>query len=190
MKELSLHVLDITENSINAGASRISINIIENTEEDEIKICITDNGKGIKEELLKDIADPFVTTRKTRNVGLGIPLLKAAAEDTNGSFFIKSKINKGTTLTATFQRSHIDRMPLGDIESTFISLLISFPDINWEFNYSIDNNNFEFYSKTIKDQLKDVPYTDPIVLRYLRSEIVNGIKDIKNTSQNSLHQLI
>ena len=181
MKELSLHILDIAENSVTANASKITISIHEDLIKDEINIQIIDNGKGIKKEMLDIITDPFVTTRTTRKVGLGIPLLKAAAEEANGRFEIKSEVNKGTSINATFQRSHIDRMPLGDINGTFLSLIISNPEIDWEFNYSVNDKKYTLESSTLKEILGDVPLTEPCVLKYIRTEIKNGIDEVKKS---------
>ena len=181
MKELSLHILDNVENSINANASRISISIHEDITTDEIIIQIKDDGVGMKKEVLEIIADPFITTRKTRNVGLGIPLLKAAAEEANGHFLIHSELGNGTNIKAKFQRNHIDRMPIGDIESTFLSLIVSYPKITWEFDYSINKSTFKMTNTDINEIMEDLPLTEPDVLKYLRSMIETGISEVKNS---------
>jgi len=123
MRELALHILDIAENSISAGASKIKILVYENTAEDLLTITIEDNGKGMDAEMVEKIIDPFTTSRTTRQVGLGIPFFKAAAESCNGAFTIKSQLGIGTKIEASFQHSHIDRMPLGDLSSTLHTLL-------------------------------------------------------------------
>ena len=175
MRELSLHILDIAENSIAANAKDIEISIFEDTINDTIKIKIQDNGKGIDKEMLEIISDPFTTSRTTRKVGLGIPLLKAAAEEVNGSFKIDSLRNHGTALEVSLQRSHIDRMPLGDLPGTFLTLLVSNPDIHWIFMYMIDNENFLFDSAPIKKVLGDVSFTEPQILAHIREHIEQGI---------------
>ena len=133
MRELALHILDIAENSISAGADRVMMLVEENLTEDRPTIRIEDNGKGMDSETLARITDPFVTSRTTRRVGLGIPFFKAAAEACEGSFNIQSSPGKGTRVEVLFKHSHIDRMPLGDIVSTLQTLIIGTPDIHWIF---------------------------------------------------------
>jgi len=142
MEDLSLHILDIVENCINAKATRVRVAIVEDIANDLLTIEIEDNGVGMNEETLKRATDPFFTTRTTRRVGLGFSLLKQATQESNGSFEIESKVGKGTRITATFQHSHIDRKPLGDIESTITTLITGYPDINFIFEYRSDDTNF------------------------------------------------
>ena len=123
MKELSLNILDITYNSIKANAEKIEISISESISANLIQIEIKDNGHGMDHELLEKVTDPFVTTRTTRKVGLGIPLFKQSAEDTDGKFSISSKIGEGTAVYASFRLDHLDRAPIGDISSTMVSLI-------------------------------------------------------------------
>lgn len=181
MKEISLHILDIAENGVNAGADRISIQITENLKKDMFTIIITDNGMGMDAETVAVVCDPFVTSRKTRKVGLGIPFFKNAAESCNGFLKINSQPGVGTTINAVFQHTHIDRMPLGDIESTLINLLIGYPNINWVFEYIVDGNKFVLDDKEIKDVLGDVPLSEPTVIHYLRQQIAEGIGAIRIT---------
>ena len=180
MKELSLHILDVAENSISAGAKNIEISVVENLKLDLLQISIKDNGKGMDAETVVRIQDPFYTTRTTRRVGLGIPLFKAAAEACNGSLTIKSIPGTGTEVTAVFQNSHIDRMPLGDLGDTFLTLLIGSPDVNWKLLYTRDDRSFEVDSQQIKVQLVDVPLYDPAVMKWMKEYIEEGILDIQN----------
>ena len=115
MRELSLNVLDIAQNSISAGASEVEITVEEISSASKMTIIIKDNGCGMDEETVRNVMDPFYTTRTTRKVGMGVPLFKMAAESTGGSFDIVSELGVGTTVTAVFGLSNIDRMPLGDI---------------------------------------------------------------------------
>lgn len=130
MEDLSLHILDVAENSIQASATKIEIMITEDKSKDLLVIEIKDNGRGMSEETLCKVLDPFYTTRTTRRVGMGLSLLSQAAKESNGSFEINSVIGEGTEVKASFQYSHIDRKPMGDIKSTLISLMISYPEIN------------------------------------------------------------
>ncbi|PKO07616.1 MAG: ATP-binding protein [Chloroflexi bacterium HGW-Chloroflexi-3] len=178
MKELSLHLMDISENSINANASHVTISIDENTLEDRLTMSVKDNGNGMTPDMTQKIIDPFTTSRTTRKVGLGIPLLKAAAEMCNGFLKISSQPGEGTELIAQFQRSHIDRMPLGDMAGTILHLVVGSPATHWTFKYKVNDANFEFDDQIIKAELDGIPLSEPMVLSFIRNEITNGIKNI------------
>ena len=124
MRELSLHILDILQNSVEAGATRVELSVVEDLAADRLTIEVRDNGRGIPPDKLPHVFDPFYTSRKTRHVGLGLPLLKAAAERCNGDATIVSEVGAGTTLTAIFQHSHLDRAPLGDMTGTLLSFVL------------------------------------------------------------------
>lgn len=181
MKELALHLLDIAENSVAANAQNITISVLFNTEQDLLQLSIEDDGKGMDAERLQRITDPFVTSRTTRKVGLGIPLFKAAAESCNGSFDIQSALGQGTKVTAIFQESHIDRMPLGDLKSTLISLLIGYPDVHWVLKYGFNGNIFEFDDAPIKKELEGIALTEPGVLGFLNEYIASGITNTRSS---------
>jgi hypothetical protein len=181
VRELSLHLLDIAENSIAAEAKNITIEIEEDSNADLLKLKVEDDGRGMSEEMARQVVDPFVTTRTTRKVGLGIPLLKEAAEACNGSLTLSSEIGKGTSILVTFQRSHIDRMPLGDISTTFLNLLVSNPEIHWSFTYQSNNNIYRFDDVEIKETIGDVPLTEPEILSVLRQMIDTGIEEVQTT---------
>jgi len=180
MREITLHLLDITENSVSAGATRIKIEITEDLHDDLLLVSVEDNGKGMDSETVARISDPFTTSRTTRNVGLGIPLLKDAAEFCNGSLTITSIIGKGTKVEVKFQHTHIDRMPLGDVPGTILSLVIAHPDINWVFQYSYRTpkgnfTTFDFNDQPIKETLGDIPLSTPEVISYLREMLDEGV---------------
>ena len=175
MKELALHILDIAENSISAQATNICIRVNENKHLDKLNIQIIDDGKGMDAETLIKVTDPFTTSRTTRKVGLGIPLIKAAAEDCNGFFTINSAPNQGARVEIEFQNSHIDRMPLGDISGTILSLVIGSPEIHWIFEYTVNNNCFVFDDEMIKKELEGIPLSEPSVIKFLREYIKEGI---------------
>jgi hypothetical protein len=175
MRELSLHLLDIAENSVAAGALNIIIRVHEDLAADRMFLSVRDDGKGMDAETAARIVDPFVTSRTTRKVGLGLPLLKEAAEFCNGSLRIDSTPGKGTLVEVAFQHSHIDRMPLGDLASTFITLLVSSPEIHWIFEYQVNLECFALDDAPIKQELVGIPLTDPLVLGYLREMINQGV---------------
>lgn len=142
MRDLSLHILDIAENSINADARNIEIMITEDAGKDLLTVKIIDDGKGMASEMKDTVTNPFVTTRTTRKVGLGLPLLKAAAEMANGKLTIESDIDKGTKVTATFQLSHVDRKPLGNMSETILTLVAGNPEVNIRFKHRKDKSEF------------------------------------------------
>jgi hypothetical protein len=192
MREIALHLLDLAENSVSANAKKIVITICEDYRADLLTASIEDNGKGMSPELVKKVTDPFVTSRTTRKVGLGIPLLKEAAEESNGRMVITSTLGAGTKVEVTFQHSHIDRMPLGDLPATFLSLVIAHPGVHWVFHYSVqppgdaEKMDFEFDDQPIKDTLGDVPLTDPDVLAYVRGMLEEGIKSTQFVEDKQL----
>lgn len=185
MRELSLHLLDIAENSIAAESNNIEIEIVEDSNADLLKLKVEDDGRGMSEEMARQVIDPFVTSRTTRKVGLGIPLLKEAAEACNGSLTLTSEIGKGTSILVTFQRSHIDRMPLGNISTTFLNLLVSNPKIHWIFRYRFNNLVFEFDDAEVKPTIGEIPLTEPEILAILRQMIETGIKDVQTDKKSS-----
>jgi hypothetical protein len=185
LREIALHLLDIAENSVAAQASTVMISVCENLVDDTLRASVRDNGRGMDKELLARVTDPFITSRTTRKVGLGIPLLKAAAEACNGYLQLESMPGEGTYLVVEFQRSHIDRMPLGDISATFLTLIVAYPQINWIINYNVIHpegaKEFNFNDEPIKECLEDVPLCEPEVLSYLRELFEGGISDLQKT---------
>ena len=167
MEELSLHILDIVQNSISANASLIEVEITEDKESDTLSITVTDNGKGMPEDMVKSVTDPFTTGRTTRRVGLGIPLLKLAAEMTGGNLSIHSEVGKGTKISATFGLSHIDRQPLGDIASTMHQLIIMNENTDFLYSHKVDENSFELDTRQIKELLGGVSLATHEVMVWL-----------------------
>lgn len=179
MREITLHLIDIVENSVSAGATAIVVTIEEDLRANRLTVSVRDNGKGMDAETAARIVDPFVTSRTTRKVGLGLPLFKAAAQACNGDLAIQSQVGHGTTVTAWFEHDHIDRMPLGDVAGTFLSLLIAHPEIHWQFHHHLRTADgslsaFDFDDAPIKETLDGLPLTDPDVLAYLRELFANS----------------
>ena len=169
MKELSLNILDIVQNSVKAGATRIDILITEKPAEDYLAIEIIDNGCGMDAEFLARVTDPFTTTRTTRKVGLGIPFFKMAAESTGGDFTITSQPGKGTRVKATFGYHHIDRMPMGDLVSTITLLIQGNPEIDFVYTHEYEDRKLEFSCHEVREQLGDqIPLNEPAVLDWIR----------------------
>ncbi len=178
MKELSLNILDIAMNSVKAESSNIGIYITET--DTELKVVIEDDGFGMDSETLKRVTDPFCTTRTTRKVGLGIPFYKLAAEQTGGSLIIHSKTRaefpdcSGTTLIATFDKTHIDCLPLGDIISTVCTLIQGSPDIDFVFTH----NKVSLSTKELRKVLDGVPLSSPEVLVWIREYLSEQYKEL------------
>ena len=181
MREIALHLMDIAENSVAADSRNIRMDVLEDLQADSLKVSVTDDGRGMDGETAKRVLDPFYTTRTTRKVGLGIPLLKLAAEQSGGDLRLETETDKGTHIEASFRHSHIDRMPLGDVSTTFLTLLISYPHIHWVFKYRMtekdgSTKSFELDDEEIKSALGDIPMTEPDVLKILRGTIEEGIE--------------
>ena len=183
MREIALHLLDIAENSVAAESQNISIHVHEDLCHDSLSVSVIDDGRGMDVETVQSAQDPFYTARTTRNVGLGIPLLKSAVEMTDGSFSLQSQPGKGTWVEAEFRHSHIDRMPLGDLSSTFLTLLISHPDVDWTFLYRFTekdraSRDFLFESAELKAELGSISLTEPEVLTFLRNIFEEGMEEV------------
>jgi len=179
MNELSLHILDICQNSIKANATLIEIIIEENIKNNKYSISIHDNGCGMTEKTLSSVADPFFTTRTTRDVGLGISLFKMAAELTEGHLKIESKLDYGTSVNTVFGHDHIDRAPLGKIEDTISILVLNEADIDIYYKHIYNEKEYVFDTREIKKVLDGIPFTDYNVIMWIKNNIKEGINDIQ-----------
>jgi len=179
MKELSLHILDIVQNSISAEASKIEILIEENISENQYVISITDNGKGMDDEMLKMVTDPFFTTRTTRKIGVGISLFKQNAEQTGGNLTIESTVGKGTNVKAIFGYDHLDRPVLGDMAGTMTLLIGANPQIRFIYDHYTALSEFEFDTDEVKEELGKVPINHPDILKALRELITENLEMIE-----------
>jgi len=185
MREIALHLLDIAENSVAANAKNITLIVCEDLQGDRLTTSVIDDGKGMSAEMAAKVVDPFTTSRTTRKVGLGIPLFKSAAESCNGNLVINSEIGKGTQLNVEFQHSHIDRMPLGDLSTTMLTLFVSYPQIHWLFDYEVIPTNgtpkekFVFDTQPVMANLGDIPLTEPAVLTFIREYIESGVARVR-----------
>jgi hypothetical protein len=177
--------LDIAENGITAGANCIQIWIEEARSADRLKIVIRDNGRGLPPEKLDKITDPFVTTRTTRRVGLGLPLLAAAARRCDGDLTVDTKPDEGTEIAATFQYSHIDRAPMGDIAATITTLIMGNPDIDFVYTHIIDGNDFILDTREIKKDMQDLSLADPVVIHHLTDSIRSSLRQLDSDKGQS-----
>ena len=179
MREISLHILDIVQNSIEAGATLIEIDVTEDEKSDVLSFTVSDNGKGMTAEMIEQAQDPFVTSRTTRRVGLGIPLAKLACKMSGGSFSIKSKSGEGTTITATFGYSDIDRRPLGDMAKTVYLLITANSGLDFRYRHTVNKKEFVVDTQKIREILDGVPITEYKAAEWLFDYLENGEEQLK-----------
>ena len=182
MKELSLNILDVAKNSVRAGATKISINVSKDAE-GILTLTIIDNGCGMDAETLKRVTDPFYTTRKTRGVGLGVPLLKLAAEQTGGTLKLSSSVEEGThgtVLEASFDTKSIDCMPMGDIVSTICILIAGSPDIDFDFTDTTPEGVVELYTAQLREVLGDISLAEPEIQVWMTEYLNDQYSNRKN----------
>ena len=177
MRDISLHILDIAENSIRAGASLISISIRMDLCRDTLSVEIDDNGCGMSREMLERVKSPFTTSRTTRKVGLGIPLFAAGCENTGGNLDIWSQPGIGTKLTAVYRNSHIDRPPLGNLAETVCMLTLMNPEIDFVFTAQKDET-FGYDTREIKMTLNGLPITQPEVVKFIGEYLSEGTEQV------------
>ena len=169
MRELSLNILDIVENSVKAEAKIVYIDVI--AKDNVLTISIKDDGKGMSEEFLSRVTDPYTTTRTTRKVGMGLPFLKMEAEMAGGTFDIRSKLGEGTVVTTTFTIDHIDRPPLGDLGETMSTLISNGDEVDYVLQFVFKDTDFVFDTRELKAQLDGVPMDEPEVLLFIKNYI-------------------
>lgn len=181
MEDLSLHILDIIENSVNAQARRIEIRIDEDPEKDLLTLEILDDGTGMDAQMLQKATDPFFTTRKTRPIGLGLSMISESARATGGKLTVESAPGKGTRVIVTFHPSHIDMKPLGDIPQTLLTLIVGHPDIELSYCHTISGETFSFDTR----EIRDLPIGSPQVLRRIGERIREGLDRIARRAKDS-----
>jgi len=169
--EISLHVLDLLENSIEAGARTVTVTVRDIPGEHLTTLEIIDDGRGMDAEFVRRVTDPFVTTRTTRPVGLGLPLLMQSAEASGGSLEISSAKGKGTRVFVTFQRENIDRPPLGDMAATMSVAIATNPGVRFRYVFHGKKESFIFDSAELETVLDGVPVSDPAVVQWIRKYI-------------------
>lgn len=179
MNDLSLHIIDIIQNSLSAGAKRIGLAIKEDSANDRLTISIEDNGKGMAPEVAARLEDPFYTTRTTRKVGMGIPLFKQSAMQSGGNLSVESEPGKGTTVTAWFELGNIDRPPLGDVANSFVLMVSANPQIHFTLSYVVNENEYTFDSVEVAEVLGDIELSDVRVIRMLEEMIKENIKELR-----------
>jgi anti-sigma regulatory factor (Ser/Thr protein kinase) len=176
MRELSLHVLDVLENALAAGATAVNVRIVEDPAVDRLTIEVRDNGQGMDTETVQQVLDPFFTTRTTRHVGLGLPLFAAAARRCDGDLIVDSAPGCGTMVTATFRHSHLDRAPLGDMPGTLLAYLLHGDGNTPRLGYyhQVKDRAFDLDTAAIEAELGGIPLSYPAVRTWLQDYIREG----------------
>lgn len=181
MKEISMHILDIAMNSVKANATLIEIIIEDSIKNNLLKIFIKDNGKGMSEEVKNKITNPFYTTRTTRKVGLGIPMLKEACERCNGQLLIDSHLSIGTTVFCSFERDNIDRAPLGNMGDTIMTIINSIDDCELIYTHKTDAGKFVLKTMEVKNIIEDMDIKDNNILLWIKEYINENIEKLNSS---------
>jgi anti-sigma regulatory factor (Ser/Thr protein kinase) len=178
LRELALHIMDLAENGLNAGATLIELSVDEDRLANLLTITIRDNGRGIPEKLVNDALSPFFTTRTTRRVGLGLSLFREASRRCEGSFELRSQEGKGTEVCATFRRDHIDLAPLGDMGSTLSCLIMGNPGVDFSYSHRVDDRTFHLDTRHLKAELEGVEINEPEVVQYINTLINESLSEL------------
>lgn len=176
IESLDLHILDLFQNALASGASAVSVTLASRVEQDLVRLQIDDNGRGMDAETLAAVERGYYSSKCARCVGLGLPLLRATAEHCNGTFRIESRPGQGTTVSATFQRSHIDLPPFGDLTETFLSLLVTSGECRVRLVCDCEAG-FELDTDELAAVLGDVPRTHPDVIAFLRAFLAERLTE-------------
>ena len=178
MRELSDNILDIAQNSISAGASLVEIDITVNHAANTVSLAFIDDGCGMSPEMVAAVADPFTTTRKTRKVGLGLPLLKMTAQATGGDFSIESEVGKGTSVRVSFGLDHIDRPPMGDVPGSLFTIVLMNPQTDFLFVYDYDGKQFVFDTREVKAAVEPIPLDNPEISAWIKDCLYQEITEL------------
>ena len=178
MRELALHILDLVQNSIEAGAGTVILEIMEDTRADKLIIRVSDNGRGMDPSIRSQVTDPFVTTRTTRKVGLGLPLIEMSTKRCDGYLTIHSVVGKGTVVEAGYVHSHWDRPPLGDMVETLKSIIVANPNLDFRFSHVFNDTGFSLQTSEITSILGDISLTHPDVLEWLDGYLKSGYANL------------
>ncbi len=178
MEDLSLHILDVAENGITAGASLIQITVEEDLKADTLSIAIEDNGRGMEPEFLAKVLDPFVTTRTTRKVGLGLSLFQQTAQEADGDLTVSSTPGVGTKVKVIMSHSHIDRKPMGNMAETMTTLIEGHPEVDFVYEHRKNGTEYLLDTREIRAELEEVPLNSPEVVRLIREDLLSGLEEI------------
>lgn len=185
-----MHLLDLIQNSISAGADLIKITIQESTIQNILVVSVEDNGKGMDKDTINKVKDPFFTSRTTRKIGLGIPLLLAAAKRCDGDLIINSEIGKGTKISAYFKLNHIDRAPMGNVWSMMSGVIACNGDIDFEYTHIYNGRLFQMKTRDIKNVLRSVPISSPEVTGWIEEYLRENINNLYGGGKYEDHRRI
>lgn len=178
MEDISLHILDVAENGIIAGADLIEITVDEDLQADRLVVTIRDNGKGMEPEFVARVLDPFTTTRTTRKVGLGLSLFQQSAQEAQGDLTIESTPGKGTRVLVSMSHSHIDRKPMGDMAETVTTLVEGNPDVDFIYVHKKNDREYILDTREIRQELEEIPINNPQVVGLIRDNLLAGLAEI------------
>ncbi|MCE5234649.1 MAG: ATP-binding protein [Clostridiaceae bacterium] len=179
MKEIALHLLDIVQNSLSAGANLITVAVDIDEAKNLLSVSVNDNGRGMDEETKMRVVSPFFTSRGTRRVGLGIPFFKEGAEGCGGSFYLNSAPGEGTGIGASYALDHIDRPPLGNMAETMLTLCVCNENVDFVLRYARGQAEFTFDTRGIRAALGEgVPFSAPEVMQWLKAYLIEGIEEV------------
>lgn len=178
MEDLSLHILDVAENGIMAGADLVQITVTEDLGSDRLAITIEDNGRGMDAEFLRRVLDPFVTTRTTRKVGLGLSLFQQSAQEAGGDLRIESTPGKGTKVTAFMSHSHIDRKPMGNLAETLVTLIEGNPGVDFVYCHRKNGGEYLLDTREIRTELEEIPINNPAVVGFIKENLIAGLREV------------
>jgi len=178
MLELSMHVLDLAQNSLAAGATLVEIGVREDLPKDLLTIKVKDNGRGMPADLARKVTDPFYTSRTTREVGLGLSLFKEAAERCDGYLTVESEEGQGTRVTAFFRLDHFDRAPLGDMGETVAILITGNPEVDFTYEHEVDGKCYRLATREMREILGPVGLEEASVLSFIKQDLNEGLKKI------------
>jgi len=181
MNDLSMHILDIIQNSLSAGASLIELDVWEDLTNNLLAITIKDNGKGMTPEQVAQVTDPFFTSRTTRKVGMGLPLYRQSAEQSGGALTVASEAGAGTSVTATFVYDHIDRPPMGDLANAVVLMMSANPDHLFKFKYHYNDNAYSIDTLEINEALDGMPMNDVQVIKMVQQIIEENMQALRET---------
>lgn len=178
MEDLSLHILDVAENGITAGAHLIEITVEEDLKADTLTIGIQDNGKGMEPEFLAKVLDPFTTTRTTRKVGLGLSLFQQSAQEADGDLAVESTPGKGTSVRVHMRHGHIDRKPMGDMAETVATLIQGNPEVDFVYTHKKDGREYVLDTREIRPELEEIPINHPQVVGLIKENLLAGLQEV------------
>jgi len=181
MNDLSMHILDIIQNSLSAGASVIELDVCEDVKNNLLAIAIKDNGKGMTPEQVAQVTDPFFTSRTTRKVGMGLPLYRQTAEQSGGALKVESETGVGTTVAATFVYDHIDRPPTGDLANAVVLMMSANPDHLFKFTYKYNDKSYSIDTREINEALDGMPIHDVQVINMIQQIIEDNMAALRES---------